>query len=120
MRCLINQARTNELFDNQSLDETARLKTDDQINCGNLIEPISHEACGQPPFAHFPSGYSRYGEILAWGRNGYGSARAVFKAWRLSPTHWAVIENENFTELGLAEKRVGDINYFTGEFGLPY
>jgi uncharacterized protein YkwD len=93
MRCMTNFARHRaglvELSDAQELDLSASDKSGDILRCDNF----SHFACGRE-FTYWmrQAGYIstqcwRVGENLAWGTGGYGTVRAIFRAWMRSPGH---------------------------------
>jgi uncharacterized protein YkwD len=93
MRCMANFARAqlglNELAEAEQLDQSADDKAGDILDC----DSFSHFACGRE-FAYWmrQTGYTatdcwRVGENLAWGVGGYGTVRAIFRAWMNSPEH---------------------------------
>jgi hypothetical protein len=113
MSCLINFARARSEISGVSISEmltaSATGKTGDLIRCNSF----SHYACGRELTYWFEAvGYLsqpcwRYGENLAWGREGFGTARTIFLAWMRSAAHRSIILG-NFIELG-ASLRVGTL-----------
>lgn len=112
MRCLINDVRITPITAGASLEESATLKTHDEIRC-----EFSHFACGQPFNLYIPDDFHHYGEVLAWGRGPYGSAQSIFKAWLQSPTHREVILKPGWDRFNVAEEHDGPVTYWTGHFG---
>lgn len=123
--CRLNAVRSVKLVESPVLDEVAEEKLDDIVNCG---DDFSHYACGRDPFFHFPSltpPWSR-GEILARGARKLGAAiknyavlgtvHGAFAGWHKSPEHWPLIKNEAYTLVGIAVKRVRNIDIF----GIPW
>lgn len=93
LRCLIAHARRHagrgRVGGSHLLHHAAAHKGHDVLSCG-----FSHTACGRP-MPYWPrdlgfcrAGTWRIGENLA---EGYGSPRAVMRAWMASPTHRAII-----------------------------
>lgn len=118
MRCMTDfarlQAGLEEFAEADTLDQSARAKSDDILRC----DSFSHFACGRR-FSHWirEAGYMsvpcwRVGENIAWGRDEYGTVRSIFQAWMRSPGHRENILGE-FEELGLS-LRVGALGKRTG------
>ena len=111
LRCLIAYARERaglqRLGSQRALERSAGRKAGDVMDCG-----FDHTACGRPAdkWAHV-YGYSsgtrswRWGENLAWGTAGRGSARNVFKAWLRSSAHRSTMFTGAFEHLGIGLKR---------------
>jgi uncharacterized protein YkwD len=106
MLCMTNFARRqsgeNPLEDNATLEQSARDKSRDILNC----DSFSHYACGRE-FTYWmrATGYLstecwRAGENLAWGADEYGTVKSIFRAWMRSPTHRKNILGE-YTEIGI-------------------
>lgn len=118
MRCMTDfariQAGLTELMAVQQLDRSASGKVDDILRC----DSFSHFACGRDfSFWMRQTGYTssqcwRVGENLAWGTGGYGTVRAIFRAWMNSPGHRENILGD-FTQTGIS-LQVGSL---TGENG---
>jgi uncharacterized protein YkwD len=113
MRCMTNFARAQsgetEFITAQELEQSAGDKADDILRC----DSFSHFACGRD-FTYWmrQTGYIssqcwRVGENLAWGTGGYGTVRAIFRAWMGSPGHRENILG-NFTQIGVS-LRVGTL-----------
>ncbi len=113
MRCMTDFARVQageaELSTAAELEQSAGDKADDILRC----DSFSHFACGRE-FTYWmrQTGYIsapcwRVGENLAWGTDGYGSVRSIFRAWMNSPDHRANILGD-FTQLGIG-LRVGTL-----------
>lgn len=115
MLCRFNAVRSVQLVEDPVLDRVAQEKLDDIVDCG---DDFSHFACGREPFFHFPplkAPWAR-GEILARGVKKLGAAvkdyavlgtvHGVFGGWHKSPEHWPLINNETYTNVGIAFKRV--------------
>jgi uncharacterized protein YkwD len=111
MRCLIHHARgvaggggSNSY---RALERAAGRKAGDVFDCG-----FSHTACGRPADAYakrygYTSGVSswKWGENLAWGKRGRGSARQILKAWLASSPHRATLLSKQFEHVGIGLKR---------------
>jgi uncharacterized protein YkwD len=113
MRCMTNFARAQsgetELATALELDQSASDKADDILRCNSF----SHFACGRD-FTYWmrQTGYIssqcwRAGENLAWGTGGYGTVRAIFRAWMASPGHRENILGD-FTQIGVS-LRIGTL-----------
>jgi uncharacterized protein YkwD len=113
MRCMTNFARAQAgeagVATVQELEQSAGDKADDILRC----DSFSHFACGRD-FTYWMQqvGYTssqcwRVGENLAWGTDGYGSVRAIFRAWMNSPGHRENILG-NFTQIGIG-LRIGTL-----------
>lgn len=113
MRCMTAFARAQaglaELTAVQQLEQSADSKADDILRCDNF----SHFACGRD-FTYWmqQTGYTssqcwRVGENLAWGTAGYGTVRAIFRAWMRSPDHRENILDD-FAQIGIS-LRVGTL-----------
>jgi uncharacterized protein YkwD len=109
MQCLINYARKQAaaggVGSDRSLERAAGRKAGDVMDCG-----FSHTACGNPAdlYAHrygYTNGNWSWGENLAWGKGGHGSARSVLKSWLNSPPHRATMLRGSFDDLGLGLRR---------------
>jgi uncharacterized protein YkwD len=112
MLCRLNQVRVNPLIWDAELEEAARQKIEDIMNC----QSWSHIPCPEDtnPFTHIEEDKELVdpwviGENLAYGKGGFASVRALFAAWRKSPSHWDNIENERYTSVGIAAKHFGRI-----------
>jgi uncharacterized protein YkwD len=114
MLCMTNFARNRngegELEATSTLDESARDKSRDIIECDNF----SHYACGRE-FTYWmrATGYLsvqcwKVGENLAFGSGEYGSVRSIFRAWMRSPEHRANILGE-FSQVGI-DLQVGTLS----------
>lgn len=106
MRCMVDFARVQTglapLTPAPELEQSAGDKAGDILRCNSF----SHFACGRE-FDYWmrQTGYTsaqcwRVGENLGWGTGGYGSVRAIFRAWMNSPGHRENILGE-FTQLGV-------------------
>lgn len=113
MRCMTNFARAQsgetEFTTAQELEQSASDKGGDILRC----DSFSHFACGRD-FTYWmrQTGYIssqcwRAGENLAWGTGGYGSVRAIFRAWMGSPGHRENILGD-FTQIGVS-LRIGTL-----------
>jgi uncharacterized protein YkwD len=106
MLCLTDYARREvglaSLVVDEALTESAWLKTRDLLRCGEF----SHEACGRDFTYWFEqTGYLarncwRVGEVLAYGRGPWGTARSIFIAWMRSPSHREIILGD-YVEIGV-------------------
>jgi uncharacterized protein YkwD len=114
MRCMTDFARIQaglpKLITVQQLEQSAGSKADDILRCNSF----SHFACGRD-FTYWmqQTGYTsspcwRVGENLAWGTGGYGTVRAIFRAWMSSPGHRENILDD-FTQIGIS-LRVGTLS----------
>lgn len=93
MLCMTNFARAaaglGGLSAVEELERSALGKAGDVLRC----DSFSHFACGRE-FTYWinESGYIgeacwHAGENLAWGTDGFGSVRSIFRAWMASPSH---------------------------------
>jgi uncharacterized protein YkwD len=106
MRCMTNYARRQAgltvLSAAPSLDLSAENKSMDIIRCNSF----SHEACGRSfTFWMQRAGYMRAkcwraGENIAWGTEGLGTVRSIFRAWLNSTEHRKNILG-NYRQLGI-------------------
>jgi uncharacterized protein YkwD len=113
MRCMTNFARAQageaEFAAVQQLEQSASDKADDILRC----DSFSHFACGRDftywmrQTGYISSGCWRVGENLAWGTDGYGAVRAIFRAWMSSPGHRENILGD-FTQIGVS-LRIGTL-----------
>ena len=113
MRCMTDFARAQaglaELASVEQLEQSAGSKAEDILRC----DSFSHFACGRE-FTYWmqQTGYTssqcwRVGENLAWGTDGYGTVRAIFRAWMGSPDHRENILDD-FAQIGIS-LRVGTL-----------
>lgn len=113
MLCMTGFARAQgglgSLTANPQLEQSAGDKGDDILRC----DSFSHFACGRE-FTYWmrQTGYIssqcwRVGENLAWGTDGYGTVRSIFRAWMNSPGHRENILGD-FTQVGIS-LRVGTL-----------
>lgn len=113
MRCMTDFARAQaglaELASVEQLEQSAGSKAEDILRC----DSFSHFACGRD-FTYWmqQTGYTssqcwRVGENLAWGTDGYGTVRAIFRAWMSSPDHRENILDD-FAQVGIS-LRVGTL-----------
>ncbi len=84
------------------LDRSANSKAADMIRCS----AFSHTACNRPFDWWIKKKYVRgqcywAGENIAWGSQGVGGVRDIFKAWMKSPGHRAAILSRQYTDLGI-------------------
>ena len=110
MKCLINYARSHagagHVSSDNSLEKAAGRKAGDVMQCG-----FSHTACGRPAdiyarrYGYMSAPSWSWGENLAWGRGGLGTARSILKAWLNSPPHRETMLNGSFEHFGLGLKR---------------
>jgi uncharacterized protein YkwD len=114
MLCMTNFARgqigEQELEDAAALDESARDKANDILEC----DSFSHYACGRE-FTYWirAAGYMsaqcwHVGENLAWGTDSYGTVRSIFRGWMRSPEHRANILGA-YSEVGI-DLQTGDLS----------
>lgn len=113
MACMTNYARQlsglKRYRVKRKLDRSASSKAADMLRCG----AFSHTACKRPFDWWIKKKYIRgrcywAGENIAWGSQGVGGVRDIFKAWMKSPGHRAAILNRKYTDLG--------IGFRTGQF----
>lgn len=114
MRCMTDFARVQtglaRLAATPQLEQSAGDKADDILRC----DSFSHDACGRD-FTYWmrQTGYIssascwRAGENLAWGTGGYGTVRAIFRAWMNSPGHRENILGD-FDQIGIS-LRIGSL-----------
>ena len=112
MRCLINRVRERAgvrgLQSNRSLERAAGGKVGDVVRCG-----LSHTACGEAADAwarrtgYIDGGSFKWGENLARGKGGRGTAKSVLRAWMGSPPHRETLLTGAFEHLGLGLKTEG-------------
>jgi uncharacterized protein YkwD len=114
MRCMTDFARVQaglaELAATPPLEQSAGDKASDILSC----DSFSHYACGRD-FTYWmrqtgyisPSQCWRAGENLAWGTGGYGTVRAIFRAWMNSPGHRENILGD-FDQIGIG-LRIGSL-----------
>jgi len=113
MLCMTDFARAQaglaELATAEELEQSAGDKGGDILRC----DSFSHFACGRE-FTYWmrQTGYIssqcwRVGENLAWGTDGYGTVRSIFRAWMNSPGHRENILGD-FTQVGIS-LRVGTL-----------
>ncbi|HMJ73725.1 MAG TPA: CAP domain-containing protein [Solirubrobacterales bacterium] len=107
MLCMTDFARAHaglaELSTAEELEQSAGDKGDDILRC----DSFSHFACGRE-FTYWmrQTGYIssqcwRAGENLAWGTDGYGTVRSIFRAWMNSPGHRENILGD-FNQIGIS------------------
>jgi uncharacterized protein YkwD len=103
------QAELTALTTTPQLEQSAGDKGDDILRC----DSFSHFACGRE-FTYWmrQTGYIssqcwRVGENLAWGTEGYGTVRSIFRAWMNSPGHRENILGD-FSQVGIS-LRVGTL-----------
>ena len=109
MRCLINYARhhagSGGVSSDRTLERAAGRKAGDVLRCG-----FSHTACGRPAdlyprrYGYMKASSWAWGENLAWGRGGNGTAREILKAWLASGPHRETMLRGSFDDLGLGLK----------------
>ena len=112
MRCLINYARdhtgSHGLGSSKSLERAAGEKAGDVMRCG-----FSHTACGNPAdlyarrYGYTEASSWQWGENLAWGRGGRGSARDIMQAWLNSPPHREAMLRGSFDDAGISVRKGG-------------
>lgn len=118
MLCMTNFARSQvgetPLESTAALQQSAAEKSRDILRC----DSFSHYACGRE-FTYWirESGYLstecwRAGENLAWGTGGYGTVRAIFRAWLRSPAHRANVLGD-FSQIGI-DLQTGSLSGHTG------
>jgi uncharacterized protein YkwD len=118
MLCMTDFARAQaglaELATAEELEQSAEDKGGDILRC----DSFSHFACGRE-FTYWmrQTGYIssqcwRVGENLAWGTDGYGTVRSIFRAWMNSPGHRENILGD-FTQVGIS-LRVGALEGQSG------
>ncbi len=110
MVCLINYARAHagvgRVTPQKDLEQAAGRKAGDVMRCG-----FSHTACGRPAdlyarrFGYIGGASWSWGENLAWGRGGLGTARNILRAWLNSPPHRETMLRGSFEHLGIGLKR---------------
>jgi uncharacterized protein YkwD len=113
MRCMVDFARERAgltaLATTPELEQSADDKGADILRC----DSFSHFACGREftywmrQTGYIPSQCWRVGENLAWGTDGYGTVRSIFRAWMSSPEHRANLLGD-FTQTGIS-LRVGTL-----------
>jgi uncharacterized protein YkwD len=127
MLCMTNFARAAtglpELAAAAELDRSAHHKGGDILRC----DEFSHFACDREftywirAEGYIGDGCWHAGENLAWGGGGYGSARAIFRAWMGSPSHRRNILGD-YDEVGIdvvsgSLEGSSDVQVWTAHFG---
>jgi uncharacterized protein YkwD len=111
MLCLIDYARRHAgaggVNSNHMLERAAGRKAGDVMRCG-----FSHTACGNPAdlyadrYGYTGGGSSwSWGENLAWGRGGGGTARQILQDWLNSPPHRETMLRGAFEDVGIGLRR---------------
>lgn len=123
LRCLINRVRdragVQNLASHKALERAAGGKVGDVADCG-----LSHTACGNAADSWArKTGYINgkgswmWGENLAQGKRGRGTARSVLKAWLHSPPHRQTLLTGAFEHLGIGFKRKGNTGVWVLQVG---